>query len=144
MKSDVKKSYFSILICCVLSAGVSVGYVAYRSHEAQEEHVKKMEEDKERIKSYRTKDSQSYSFDVSNWTFDLKDMPASPERTDFSNSVVKATQDNVITDEEYLELESEYKALERINEINVLKADLGGLVAADVPDKETTPAEGAK
>ena len=131
MKSDIKKSYLSILVCCVLIIGPSVGYVAYRSHEVQAEHIKKMEKDKERletVKSYRTKDNQSYAVDVAMWTLYLKAMPASQARTDYSKSIVKATEDNIITDEEYLELESGYEALELSNKVNAIKEDLGTLI----------------
>ena len=155
MKPNLKHSVISILIGTLLGAIAGTGYIDHKSNESKKEHIEKMKEEKARLIRYEEilaqtdeyllkRQKQTQPFHVANWTYSLQKMPASQARTDFSDSVVKATQDNIITNEEYLKLESEYSALELTNTINVLKVDLSELVAADVSDKEPTPAADAK
>lgn len=155
MKSNLKYSVISVLIGTLIGGAAGVGYIDHKSDESKKEHIEKMKEDKARLTSmkkrldkideaYFESEKRTYPFYVGHWTYSLQKMPASQARTDFSNSVIKATQDNIVTDEEYLELRAEYEALERTNTINVLKADLSELVAADVSDKEPKPTDDAK
>ena len=147
MKSKLKYSALSVVLGGLIGASIGAGYIEHKSNESEKEHIEKMEVEESKLiyfeqrigrinEDYFKREKQTHPFHVANWTFSLQKMPASQSRTDFSDSVIKATQDNIITDEEYLELKSEYEALELTNDVNVLKADLGKLVDGSQTNKE--------
>lgn len=146
MKSNLKYSALTILIGSLIGAGAGFSYIEHESNKLEKEHIENMKSKKARItsfkesvaqanKEYSERKKQTYPTYVAVWTLSLQRMPASQARTDFSDAVVKATQDNIITDEEYLKLESDYEALEVTNEINELKEVLYKLGDVDIPPK---------
>lgn len=147
MQSGLKR----VLLGAVTGLIVSGGALAYMDYWVSSDHAEKMEQQERRIDIEKAHfismrainekyDGEGKEIDVSNWTYDLQDMPSSKERTDFSNSVIEATKDNIITDSEYSALEEGFVNLSNINIMSdTRKAAAKYVLGADLNTTDANP-----
>lgn len=128
MKSDVKILVSSLIAAIIISGGTItfIDYQANKEHaEAMNTQLKKSEYDTKTNKALKNMRLESarkdYSRDVATMTYNSGNMPASKERTDFTNHVLVVIKDNVITDDEFNALSSEMQSLSLTNRVRRIK-----------------------
>lgn len=135
MNAQAKSTILGIATAITISVGAMTVY----TQQSDKAHSEAMEErEQTNLRDFVSDIDElaykrvGYTDDVDDWTTALIDMPASAERSAFSQAVVDATHDNVITDDEYMRLEEGFVALEGVNKARKVHE----LVAKYVPESE--------
>lgn len=138
MISGIKSAALGVAV----SSAIGIGGFAIMSNQLDKKHEVNLEEKKEWYDSleemYGAGDSRflerkraRYSSDVSGWTLSLQNMPVSQARTDYTTDIIKATEDGVITDDEYTALEAGYYDLNAINDLSNIQKKARDIVGGD-------------
>ena len=128
MKSKTKNTVIAITVGLMLAGGG----IAYMDHKLEKNHAEAMgeliEKNKREVEHNKAIDDirnkysgNSKARSVSDWTYNLQYMPDTEKRTAFSESIIAATADNVITDDEYKALSVERKDLITTNRMIVVR-----------------------
>lgn len=124
-----------------VAVAIAGGGFAYKNYEMDKEHADKMESlvqseatldlmDKEIAENRLLAKKQGYPNDVSAWTYKLDTFPPSKERTAMAEHIIKALEDNEITDAEYNALKNEMADLVATNDIRKI-SDKAGKFTSD-------------
>ena len=120
MKSSLKETLLVTVISCSLIGG-GVGYVGgqYLNKQSEDLRIEREEaSDKlwdEAFGINHEATAQAKALDhAESWTFRMTRMPNIPERTDMANSLLKALDDNVISDDENKMLATQFAQLQTI------------------------------
>lgn len=138
MFSGIKNAALGVAV----GSAIGIGGLAIMSNQLDKKHEVNLEEKKEWYDSleemYGADDNgflerkrARYSSDVSGWTLSLQNMPVSQARTDYTTDIIKATEDGVITDDEYTALEAGYYDLNAINDLSNIQKKARDIVGGD-------------
>lgn len=117
MKSSLKETVLYTVLCSTL-IGVGVGYAGgqYLNKQSDEQSIEREEASSKLLDEAFGIDHEATAQDKSldhaeNWTFRMTRMPNIPERTDMANSLLKALDDNIISDDEHKMLTIQFDQL---------------------------------